>query len=32
VYTAKIYAPKETGVYKIDVKVKDELGHEKTEI
>jgi hypothetical protein len=32
VYSAKIYAPKESGIYKIDVKVTDELGHEKTEI
>jgi hypothetical protein len=32
VYSAKTYAPKEPGTYKIDVKVKDELGHEKTEI
>jgi len=32
VYTAKVYAPKEPWTYKIDVKIKDELGHEKTEI
>lgn len=32
VYSAKVYAPKKPGIYKIDVKVKDDLGHEKTEI
>lgn len=32
VYTAKIVAPKESWTYKIDAKVKDELGHEKTEL
>lgn len=30
IYSAKVYAPKEPGTYKIDVKIKDELGHEKT--
>ncbi|MDP2090294.1 MAG: hypothetical protein Q8K30_01735 [Candidatus Gracilibacteria bacterium] len=32
VYTGKLVAPKEAGTYKIDAKVKDELGHEKTEL
>ncbi len=32
VYTAKMYAPKDSWTYKIDVKITDELGHEKTEI
>lgn len=32
VYTAKMYWEKEAWVYKIDVKIKDELGHEKTEL
>lgn len=31
-YIAKVYAPKEAGTYKIDVQLKDELGHEKTEL
>ncbi|MDD2871062.1 MAG: hypothetical protein PHS49_03655 [Candidatus Gracilibacteria bacterium] len=32
VYTTKILSPKEPGIYKIDAKIKDELGHEKTEL
>ena len=32
VYVAKTYAPKDSWVYKLDVKIKDELGHEKTEL
>lgn len=32
IYTAKIYAPKEEGTYKIDVILKDELGHEQKEL
>ena len=32
VYTAKLYAPKESGTYKIDIKISDELWHEKTEV
>ena len=32
VYTAKLYAPEESWTYKIDIKISDELWHEKTEI
>lgn len=32
IYTAKIFAPKEEGSYKIDVIIKDELGNEKKEL
>lgn len=32
VYTAKMIWEKDSGIYKIDVKIRDELGHEKTEL
>ena len=32
VYSAKLFAPKESWIYKIDVRIKDELGHDKTEL
>lgn len=32
IYTAKLYAPKEAGTYKIDVMLKDELGLETKEL
>ena len=32
IYTTKIVAPKISWIYKIDAKIKDELGHEKTEL
>ena len=32
IYTAKLVAPKIPWTYKIDTKLKDELGHEKTEL
>ncbi|MDD3145034.1 MAG: hypothetical protein PHV23_02885 [Candidatus Gracilibacteria bacterium] len=31
-YTAKIFAPKEEGTYKIDIILQDELGHEQKEL
>ncbi|MDD2907568.1 MAG: hypothetical protein PHH98_02910 [Candidatus Gracilibacteria bacterium] len=31
-YTAKIFAPKDEGTYKIDIIMKDELGHEQKEL
>lgn len=31
-YAAKVFAPKESGIFKIDVKIKDELGREKLEL
>jgi len=32
VYSAKLFAPKKSWTYKIDIKIKDDLGHEKTEL
>ncbi len=32
VYSTKLVAPKESWIYKIDVRIKDELGHDKTEL